>query len=462
MAGLGLLILLAVALPMLDAGGFEPGSQALLIVLAGVALFAAALIDGPTAVREARRSLGLSLIALSLLSVFSAAWTIGMASTAIRSGLVIGAYAALGTACATLSSRIGPGPIAAAIALLALVEAVLGLRAVAWHDLPDAERIVRAWRPGGSFEYPPAVALLQVGALPVLSRGLCWRPAAASPGRHCEVAINTGSAIAAILAGAVLRLADSRLAIAMAVVLIVASSVPIRRSRQASPGGVILAALVGLGALLGPLTLGGDVPSGAAGRGMVGLAELVGSAAVAAGAWRLASAVRSARWGVGVAIAAIALAAGVSELSRGGATPPHALVRSQDRHAAVTDLAHGRTGEWRAAWDTWLDRPVLGAGAGTYAAASRRHQRVATSLYAHDLPLELAAELGALGLALGLLLYATAARALVRAWTTPTLWLLGPFVAAFLISNLFDWTWHLAGLSAAWAAAAGAMGSARA
>jgi hypothetical protein len=29
--------------------------------------------------------------------------------------------------------------------------------------------------------------------------------------------------------------------------------------------------------------------------------------------------------------------------------------------------------------------------------------------------------------------------------------------AVFLISNLFDWTWHLAGLTAVWATATGAL-----
>ena len=36
-------------------------------------------------------------------------------------------------------------------------------------------------------------------------------------------------------------------------------------------------------------------------------------------------------------------------------------------------------------------------------------------------------------------------------------WLLGPFVAYFLLDNLVDWSWHLAGLTAIFAAAAGAL-----
>jgi hypothetical protein len=100
---------------------------------------------------------------------------------------------------------------------------------------------------------------------------------------------------------------------------------------------------------------------------------------------------------------------------------------------------------------------LLGAGAGAYYVASLPHQTLARSLYAHDLPLELAAELGILGLLLGVALYASSAQMISEALHSPALWLLGPMVAAFLISNLLDWTWHLAGLGALWAAASGAL-----
>jgi O-antigen ligase len=150
-------------------------------------------------------------------------------------------------------------------------------------------------------------------------------------------------------------------------------------------------------------------------------------------------------------------------------------------------LLHGRGHEWAAAIQTWLDRPVLGAGAGAYHLASARHQGAGASLYAHDLPLELAAELGVLGLLLGLGVYAAGAQLIYRAIsstgegavstpghravstpddrtvsthghrTSMAAWLLGPLVCAFLISNLLDWTWHLAGLGALWAVSAGAL-----
>jgi O-antigen ligase len=120
-------------------------------------------------------------------------------------------------------------------------------------------------------------------------------------------------------------------------------------------------------------------------------------------------------------------------------------------------LVHGRTVQWHAAINTWLDRPLVGAGAGTYYQASLPHQGMSPTRFAHDLPLELAAELGVGGLALGVALYAAATLALVRTRKTAVAWLLGPAVATFLIANLFDWPWHLAGLGAVWSCAVGAL-----
>jgi O-antigen ligase len=72
-------------------------------------------------------------------------------------------------------------------------------------------------------------------------------------------------------------------------------------------------------------------------------------------------------------------------------------------------------------------------------------------LYAHGLPLELWAELGIAGAVAALALYAAAVAALVRARRSTALWLAGVGVAAFLLSNLVDFPWHLAGAGAVWA-----------
>jgi O-antigen ligase len=157
---------------------------------------------------------------------------------------------------------------------------------------------------------------------------------------------------------------------------------------------------------------------------------------------------------VGLAVAVVASAAVITPT-----TTPRSPAASQPYPLPVS--ARARLHLWEAALDTWLDRPVVGAGAGAYYEASVSHQGAKPSRFAHNLPLELAAELGVLGLLLGISLYATAADLFRRADRAPELWLLGPAVGAFLVANLFDWPWHLAGLGAVWAAAAGGLMAAR-
>ena len=98
---------------------------------------------------------------------------------------------------------------------------------------------------------------------------------------------------------------------------------------------------------------------------------------------------------------------------------------------------------------------MAGAGAEAFLAASVEHQGRSPTRYAHNLPLELAVELGLVGLLRCLALYATATAALWRARLSPAAWLLGPAVIAFLLTNLIDWPWHLAGAGAIWAASLG-------
>ena len=109
--------------------------------------------------------------------------------------------------------------------------------------------------------------------------------------------------------------------------------------------------------------------------------------------------------------------------------------------------------------ETSLDHPLIGAGGGAFAIASSGHQTTLTghTLYAHDLPLELWAELGAVGLVLVALLYLSVARLVRAAASIPGAALLTPCVVAFLLSNLIDWSWHEAAMGAVWALSLGAL-----
>ena len=425
------------------------------VVLAGIALLTVGLFDPAGVGRAARSPIASTLLALAALSAASAIWTIGNRSDALRWALVIGGYGAVVIASATVAERHGPWPIAAGIAVLALVEAVIGLQAVAFHSLPDAERIVRAWEPGGTFEYPPALAILQVGALPILA-------VIVDRARPTLAGI---AAAALVLAGAVLRLADSRLALALAAIALLSLLIcpPAgRRPRRAAAATIFVLA----GGAVAPAILGGDVPRGAPGAGATGLAEIMGLAVVAGFLWPVVrrwkppiTAASVTRPGLVAAVLTAVIAVSVVAITSAPAQPrPHSQSASApSRRPAPDDVFHGRPAEWLAAIETWLDRPFLGAGTGSYYIASLSHQTVARSVYAHNLPLELAAELGILGLVLGVVLYVSAGWTITRALGSPAVWLVGPLVLAFLVSNLFDWTWHLAGLAAAWAAACGAL-----
>jgi O-antigen ligase len=371
-------------------GGFSDGSQSRFVALAGVTLLLAAGFNGRSTLAATRSPLALVLTALAAICIASAAWTIGEPIVSVRLGLTIGGYAAVLVAAAALTRLVGPWPLALGIVLIAAIEAVLGLRALSLHVLPDAEPIGGIWRPGGTFEYPPALAILQLGAIPILHNLM---------GRGSNLLAGV-AAVAAVLAGAVIGLSGSRLTVALAAVLLAGLMLSRRTDRSSR------AAVIGVTAFL-----------------------LVG-----------------------------ALAAHVSWEGH-LAQPSGSISRAHTTRVVQPgrDLLHGRTREWDAALRTWLDRPLLGAGGGAYYQASLPHQGSPATLYAHDLPLELAAELGACGLLLGIALYLASAWTVVRARHSLALELLGATVVIFLISNLVDWTWHLAGLGALWAASVGGL-----
>jgi O-antigen ligase len=123
----------------------------------------------------------------------------------------------------------------------------------------------------------------------------------------------------------------------------------------------------------------------------------------------------------------------------------------------ASGFLHGREDTWRAGLEAFADRPLLGAGADAFLAASARHQDGAAIVFAHNLPLELAVELGLLGLVLALAAYAASARVVRHALASGTGLVFIPAVVAFPLANLLDWPWHLAGMGAIWALACGAV-----
>jgi O-antigen ligase len=406
-AAIGGALAITIGLTVFSGGGFSDASQSTFIALSGVTLLLTAIFNGSATIAAMRSPPALTLGALGALCIASAAWTIGEPVTSVRWGLTIMSYGAVFIAAATLTRMLGPWPLAAGIAVLAAIEAILGVRALAMHALPDAESIGGIWRPGGTFEYPPALAILEVGAIPTLSYATA----------RGSGLVAWASAAATMLAGAVLGLAGSRLGVGLAVVFLAIMALSTRASGISRVTVAGTAALLIVGALAGSALLNGHLAPGAIARDYNTSPHARGTSH----------------------------ARGTTEVQR---TPP---VRPR------SDLLHGRAQEWEAALQTWLDRPLLGAGGGAYYEASLPYQGSAATLYAHDLPLELAAELGALGLLMGVALYVVCGWTIATASDGTALILLGAIVVAFLASNLIDWTWHLAGLGAVWAASAGGL-----
>lgn len=429
-------------------------------MLALAAAGAAAVAAPREAWRGARIPAVVVLAALAVLGAVSAAWSVGVADDSLRWGLVTAGWAALAVTGAVVAGRERTtGRAAALLVVLACALALVGLAAAALASEPLAHREAGRWRAASTFQYAPGLALLCVYALPGVLAGMC------SPRRALSVA---AGAAGAVLAAAIV-LAESRTQLAFALVVCAAAvALPartVRAPRASVIAAVALLAAVGLGAWA---VVGGFVPRKPPPDTTGRVLELAGVIVLGAAVWAAVGA-RAARGGrAALLVAAALLAAGVAA----GAAKPTVRVQSPglvrqrlagrpapplpDRRAGQR-LLHGRPELWRAAIRAFRKRPLRGGGADSFWFATRDYQHRSLSFFAHDTPLELAAELGTPGLLLSLALYAAVGLTLWRRRRHPALWLLAPPVAAFMAANLVDWPWHFAGLGAVFAFALGAL-----
>jgi hypothetical protein len=445
------LLLSGLAVPIAYGGGFDPDAQWTFAGLAAAAGLVAIAADRRRAHAFLRSAPILVLLGIGALEGASAVWTIAAPAAALRAGAVTAGYAALmlGASIAAQPAERMAGVIAAAAGLTALS----GLVSAAVFSTSFAERIEGGWRPEGPFGYPPTLALIQLCALPVLLVGMA----------RARTLVAALAAVGAALAAGVLALAVNRLSLGLAVLVIGVAlvaperTVDARRSVVAWAAALMAASGFAFHELLGVWT------SRHADAGAGRIAALLAILGVAAAAWgflrrRRSNTVSLARVGrasprsavaAGAAILALSVAAGL--LSTGALS-----ARRFDGHQG---FAHGRTWMWSASYHTALARPLQGYGGGSFLPATLERQQGPGRFtrFAHDLPLELWVEVGILGLLLGIALYAAAGRVLWQVRGTPAAWLLGPAAAAFLISNLVDWPWHLAGAGAVFAVALGSL-----
>jgi hypothetical protein len=417
-------------------GGYTQVSRGVVVLLAGAAL-GLSLRRRPTQTAEALRTAPpLSLVGLGALGALSASWTVAAPSNALRWALVLIALASIMGAAAAARA---PRELAAILLLAAVGAAATGVAGAIGHYDRISLEVCGSWRPAGPFEYPPALALTCAAALPCAVGGMVlttgWRSAA--------------SAGAGWLLATTVAVSGSRLEVAVAALALVAVAALLPGgARAASPG--IAATLLGAGGAVSALCVGGDLGDASAlaliGAGAVGVLVVAGWLPVR-------------RWGESAG--RLTWVAVVAVIGVGGVAASTLADRITGCQAG---FGHGRSGIWAAGFETARERPLLGHGLESFAGASRSQQlrrRPVPVQYAHNLPLEAWVELGAPGVLLVLVLYASVGTAALRAGRSAAA-LLGPAAIGFLVANLLDWPWHLAGCAVLWAIAVGGLLGARA
>jgi O-antigen ligase len=164
--------------------------------------------------------------------------------------------------------------------------------------------------------------------------------------------------------------------------------------------------------------------------------------ALAVGLIVMAALARGRTRAVGVSFAAVGVVA-VAALASGGAVAG-APAATALREEVLTLSGHDRERYWAAAWQTALDHPLAGSGAGTFERMWLEHRDVNLGvLDAHNLYLEVLAELGPLGLAL---LAVVCGIPLVAAWRArgqPLAPAAAGAYAAYLSHAAVDWDWEM-------------------
>jgi hypothetical protein len=450
----------ALGLVVTWAGLFGGGSRDDSLATAGIVAIASAVVGAGAALRGAlplprldgvgRVAVGVT-VGLTVWAGVSVAWSIAgdLSWEWLARGLVYVAFLALGVLAGALSS--GARRVAFILALVFAAALGWALLGVAVPSLfPDGDRIARLREPVG---YWNALALLADGAIAL---GL-WIARGRRPGARIAGCVLVYAAVVALLltqsrAGVVgalavlalwLALSDERLADALRAVLAGVPALVVAGWAFTRP------ALVEDGALRADRVADGKVFAALA---------LVGGLTVALAAWRapvdrlVDERGRAVRF-VLVAACAVIVVAGAAGLVAKVGNPVTWVDSQMSRGECVNEpgrladlCANNRLQWWGEALDVAADRPVAGSGAGTFALARRRYRESATPVTEpHSVPLQLLADLGAVGLALGLVAGGAALVGMRRglrlaaAGERPAAVALACFVLAFGVHALVDY-----------------------
>ena len=121
----------------------------------------------------------------------------------------------------------------------------------------------------------------------------------------------------------------------------------------------------------------------------------------------------------------------------------------EDLNSRLVNLSgSGRADYWRVAWREFTENPVLGGGAGSYERYWVRDRPNAFfARDAHNLYLEVLAELGPIGLLLLCVALGTPLVAAVRLRRRPLVAAAAGAYVAFLLHAAIDWDWEMSGLT---------------
>ncbi len=439
-----LLLGAAVSQAVLDDGGFGPVPKLIFAGLALAALGAAWACDRSATALAARQPMVVTLWLLGIFGAASAAWTVGSSGAALRWGLVTIGYGAVLVASWVVSQLPrGETGIALLITLLALCSGIVGLWAAAAFVTPYANHTTGFWRPAGTLGYSSALSVLELAALPTILIGM----------HHRRLAVSSGAALAGTVAAIVLALDQSRLE-SMFAVLICGAALAIPNRTVGQPRGRAAAAIALLvAAAAAAYLVAGRKVSYTAHPHELARATGLGSICIAATfVWTLG---RASRPGRRIRVTAIA-----ATLTLTAAVVTLAAIRGDTSHVVYVQnggFFHGRLGIWNAALNTAARRLLWGHGADSFLISTPVPEPGEAIPDAHDLPLELWVELGIPGFALALTIYWTSLRAIWHSRAQSNFWLFAPASLCFLLADLLDWEWHLAGSGAVWALALGAL-----
>ncbi len=417
-------------LVLFSQGGFEHEGSHYLIFGAGLSVLLALRVDDRAAVRSLRLVPVLLLVLMALLQIASEFWSILASGESLSAGMVTLAAVAFAPAGAALASRLGIGAVCLIISLVAIASGAVGIVSVGLELHPTSQFLDGNWRPGGPFEYPNALALVQTVALLPLARGISRAGNHAGSGRVVKVLALAWLGQAVVLI-AISASVFAQLAACLILLLALWKpelSVGMDRPRaiRILPGLLcaIVVSLLAMGSFPG---VGGVDQGGARVMLLVIAALSLPAGWLATGTFRPVGPAAALRIYFLAAILAVA------------------MVGFRLLDAPDDGFLHGRGELASAAIDAAMDRTVAGTGADSFSAASFEQQQELTSrtLFAHNLVLEYWVEVGIAGLLLTIAMIASVVVACWRGRTVPEAVVLAPGALAIVLSALVDWPWHM-------------------